>query len=512
MDWLRGWLRPMTQNVRGDLFGGITTGIVALPLALALGVASGAGAAAGLYSAIFTGAIAALFGGTPAQISGPTAGMTAVLIKVYQDVGLKGLFAAMFLCGIFQLIQSFLKIGRYIHYLPRPVVAGFTNGIAILIFWNQFKDIFMPGGPMHTWPEMLVAAGVVVLIVVWPRITRAVPGSLVALVASTAAVLLLHAPVRQLGALPSGIPIPANPFAGLSMADMGPVVWAGFVCSLLGTIESLLAATVADQMSGTRHHSDREIFGQGLANAIAPLFGGLAGTGAIVRTSVNIRAGGRTPLSALVHSIMILGITLGLGKYAAVIPVPTLWGVLIATAIGMVEWDSVGELTRAPKSDSAVMLITTFLTVYEDLTIGVAAGLLLSFILFTIRMTKLPVLCKECEAAVVLRVDGPLFFGVARRFLEQVESVPAGQAQIWDLSGVTSVDATGAAVLKQARQAAKAAGAAVYLVGLQDECRSVLQRLEVLHHWPAARVCDCVEDALTVERQTHPIATVSATH
>lgn len=500
----RSRLRLPTANLRGDIFGGITTGIVALPLALALGVASGAGAAAGLYSAIFTGAIAAVFGGTPAQVSGPTAGMTAILIKVYQDVGIQGLLAAMFIGGVLQILQSLLKIGKYIHYLPRPVVAGFTNGIAILIFWKQFKDIFLPGGPMYSLPEMAVAAGVVVLIVVWPRLTRAVPGSLVALLVSTAAVLAFRIPVKQLGALPSGLPAPGNPFTGLTLPDMGPVLWAGVVISLLGTMESLLAATVADQMTGTRHRSDREIFGQGLANVIAPLFGGLAGTGAIVRTSVNIRAGGRTPLSAILHSLMILGITLGLGRYAALIPVPTLWGVLIATAIGMVEWESVRELAKSPRGDAAVMLLTTFLTVYEDLTVGVAAGLLLSFVLFTAKMTTLPVRRVQRETAVVLRVEGPLFFGVARRFLDEVEAAPPGVPQIWDLSGVSSVDATGAAVLKQAKRAAEAVNAPVYLVGLQEQCRAVLHRLDVLEHWPEAQVCACVDDALTAFRAVRP--------
>ncbi len=484
------------RNIRGDVFGGITTGIVALPLALALGVASGAGAAAGLYSAIFTGTIAAIFGGTPAQVSGPTAGMTAILIGVHQSLGLGGLFAAMFLAGLFQLLFALLRLGKYIHYLPRPVVTGFTNGIALLIFWNQFKEIFLPGGPMYSPAQMALAAGVVLLIVIWPRIARSVPGSLIALLGGTAVTLLWHLPVKLLGPMPSGLPTLQFPLAGLELAAIPALLQAGVIIALLGTIESLLAAIVVDDLTGTRHRSDREIFGQGLANLIAPLFGGLAGTGAIVRSAVNVRAGGRTPLAALVHSALILAITLGLGRYAALIPVPVLWGILIATAFGMVEWESLRDLVRAPKADSAVMIVTTVLTVVEDLTVGVAAGLLLSFVLFTIGMSRAAVEREERNGAVVLRIDGPLFFGVAKRFQEAVENAPHGMPQVWDMSRVSRIDATGAAILRKARQEAEQRGTPVILTGLQEHPRAVLERLRVLSEWKAGAVVHSYPQAL----------------
>jgi SulP family sulfate permease len=494
---MRSYLRFLFSNVRGDLFGGITTGIVALPLALALGVASGAGAAAGLYSAIFQGAIAALFGGTPAQVSGPTAGMTAVLIGVYQALGTKGLFAAMFLGGLFQLLFAALRVGKYIHYLPKPVVAGFTNGIAVLIFWKQFKDIFIPGGPMYTPVQMALAAAVVILMLIWPRITRAVPGSLVALVGATAVVLIAGLPVKLLGPMPSGLPAPQFPLAGMDWSAAPTLVKAGLVIALLGTIESLLSAIVVDEMAGTRHQSDREIFGQGLANAIAPVFGGLAGTGAIVRSAVNVRAGGRTPLAALIHSAMILGITLGLGKYAALIPVPALWGILMATAFGMVEWESIHDLFRAPKSDSAVMVVTTVLTVVEDLTVGVAAGLLLSFVLFGFRMSRSPVHRADLGGATVLALEGPLFFGMAKNFLDMVEAAPAGVPQVWDFTQVTAVDATGAEILRKARQEAERQGKKVVVVGLRPEVQRVLERLEVMAGWEEQTVLPSRREALS---------------
>lgn len=486
-------LRSLLGNLRGDFFGGLTTGLVALPLALALGVASGAGAAAGIYSAIFTGIIAAIFGGTPAQISGPTAGMTAVLIGVFQTTGLQGLFAAMCLGGLIQIGFALLRLGKFIHYLPRPVVYGFTNGIAALIFWKQFKDIYVPGGPMFSLPEQVLAAAVVLWILLWPRVNRhlpwPVPGSLVALAAATAATIWLNLPVKLLGPLPTGLPAPSFPLAGITLASAPVIVKAGLVIALLGTIESLLAALVVDEMTGTRHHSDREIFGQGLANAIAPCFGGLAGTGAIVRSAVNVRSGGRTPLAAVIHSLLILAVALGLGRYTAVIPVPALWGILIATSFGMVEWHSLGEIARAPKSDSAAMLVTTLLTVVEDLTVGVAAGLLLSFILFTIRMAGLPVRRINYGKAIALTVDGPMFFGVARAFMDAVESVPPGTPQIWDFSQVPMIDATGAAMLRKTKEEAERRGSQVTLVGLQARPRAVLERMGILSTWDEGAIC-----------------------
>lgn len=475
--------RSLFWNLRGDIFGGITTGIVALPLALALGVASGAGAVAGLYSAIFAGAIAAVFGGVPAQVSGPTAGMTAILIGMYQELGPAGLFAAMFLGGAFQLIFAAFRLGKYIHFLPQPVVVGFTNGIAVLIFWKQFRDIFIPGGPLHSPAQMMLTAAVVAVILIWPRITQSVPGSLVALAGAVTAALYWNLPVKLLGTMPSGLPRPQFPLAGLDWTALPLVIKAGLIIALLGTIESLLTAIVVDEMTGTRHRSDREIFGQGLANLIAPVFGGLAGTGAIVRSAVNVRAGGRTPLAALIHSAMILGITLGLGKYAALIPVPALWGILIATAYGMVEWESIRNLFRSPKSDSAVMVVTTLLTVAEDLTVGVAAGLLLSLILFTIRMSRTPVECEDQCGTLVLRVEGPLFFGVAKRFLDTVEAAPAGVPQLWDFSRVPTLDATGAAVLQKARQEAARHGISVSMIGLRSQPLRVLEQLEMISEW-----------------------------
>lgn len=472
--------RKWTRNLRGDLFGGLTSGVVALPLALALGVASGAGAQAGIYSAIVTGALASIFGGVPTQITGPTPGMTAILIKVYKDFGAEGLFAAMLLGGLFQFILSFCRVGKYIHFLPRPVVIGLTNGIAILIFWNQFKDIFLPGGPMATLPMQLIAAGVVALILIWPRITSAIPGSLVALPLAAVVVWLWGAPVTLLGALPSGLPAPSVPISAFTLEALPSLLKSGVLIALLGTIETLLSAVVLDDMTGIKHNPDKELFGQGLANMVAPLFGGLAGAGAIVRSAVNVRAGGRTRLASLINSLFIAAVLLWLGPSIAYVPIPALWGVLIAVSIGLVDWGSLRDLTRTPASESVVMLATTVLAVVQDLTIGVAVGLALSFVFFTFHMSRIPVLRREEDGKVVLTLMGPLFFGVAKKFMEEVESIPRGKPQVWDLTHVTSVDVTGATVVKQALMMAERQGSDVSIIGLQEEPRQVLTRMEVI--------------------------------
>lgn len=487
------WFRALTRNLKGDLYGGVTTGIVALPLALALGVASGAGAAAGLWSAIITGALAGIFGGAPAQVSGPTAAMTAVLVEVYQTLGLNGLFAAMFLCGAIQLGLAALRLGKYIHFIPRPVIVGFTNGIAVLIFWKQLVD-FLPGHRFSSLASVAVGFGVFGLMLIWPRITRKVPGSLVAVVLATLAVTLGKLDVPQIGELPKGLP--ALHLPAFALAELPSILKAAVMLALLGVIESLLAAVVVDELAGTRHKPDQEIVGQGIANVVAPLFGGLAGTGAIVRSAVNVRAGGRTPLAALLHSLLILAFTLGLRPVAAVIPLPALWGVLLATAFGMFEWGSLRDLVRAPYSDSIVMVVTCFLTVYEDLVIGVAVGLVASMVLFTSRMTRLPVAREIHGQAVLLRLEGPLFFGLTHQFISAVESVPVEQPQVWDLSRVPSVDATGADMLKKAWRKAQSEGRTVYLAGLQPACQQVLERLEALQGFPAAQIVASAEAAL----------------
>jgi len=503
MSMLSQFRQSWGRNLKGDIFGGITSSVVALPLALAFGVLSGAGAAAGLYSAIFCGIIASIFGGSPAQITGPTGGMTVVLVIVYKELGVEGLFLAMFIAGLIQIGLSLLKVGKYIHYIPHPVIAGFTNGIAILIFSQQLATLKGPTGELNYY-AIAVAASVVAVMFIWPRITKAVPGSLVALLATTVVVTLFftgHMPT--IGEIPSGLPGPKLGFFVSQWPNILKVLKPAIMLALLGAIESLLSAVVVDELAGTRHNSDRELFGQGLANTVASLFGGIAGTGAIVRSAVNVRSGGRTPLSGAFHGVIILLITVALGKYAAMIPMATLAGILMGTAVGMIDWESIKDLRRAPLTDSAVMLVTAGLTVFTDLVTAVAVGVGLAMALFTSKMSMTPVSTRQIGRTTVFSVHGPLFFGVAKRFLDQLEAVEKGSVLAWDFGQVTSVDATGAVVVRKAFRRALELNCRVYVIGLQEPVRLVLDRCEVLGDFDAAAFHPTLVSALEM---AEPIA------
>lgn len=496
MSWLARVRQGWGRNLKGDIFGGITSAVVALPLALAFGVLSGAGAAAGLYSAIFCGIFASIFGGSPAQVTGPTGGMTVVLVMVYKELGLEGLFLAMFMAGLIQIGISFLKIGKYVHYIPHPVIAGFTNGIAILIFSQQLVYL-KTGTGSPNWPAIFIAVAVIGIMFLWPRITKAVPGSLIALVGTTVAVALFFAGpgITTIGQIPTGLPKPSLAFF-LSWQNALKLLKPAIMIALLGVIESLLSAVVVDELAGTKHNSDREIFGQGLGNAIAALFGGIAGTGAIVRSAVNVRAGGRTPLSGIIHGILILLITVALGRYAAMIPMATLAGMLMVTAFGMVDWESVKDLRRAPWADSAVMLVTAGLTLFTDLVTAVSVGVVLSMALFTGKMSQTPVTTRRSGNALVVSLNGPLFFGLAKRFLDELESAGPCPVYIWDFSHVTSVDATGSVVLRKAYRKASEHGARVFVAGMQDPVRHVLERFGVLEEIAPESLCITLPEAL----------------
>lgn len=491
---LTGWKR----NLKGDIFGGISSAVVALPLALAFGVLSGAGATAGLYGAIFAGIIASIFGGSPAQITGPTGEMTVLLVLIYKDFGVSGLFMAMFMSSLIQLALSLVRVGRYVHFIPYSVIAGFTNGIAILIFSQQLAALRTPDGGLGLIAVGLAAA-VIAIMFFWPRISRVVPGSLIALLTTTVvAVFLFQGEVKMIGEIPAGLPKPSLAFLLEQWPNALKLLRPAIMVALLGAIDSLLAAMVVDELAGTRHNSDKEIFGQGLGNLVATIFGGIVGTGAIVRAAVNVRAGGRTPLSGVTHGLLILLVTVSLGKYAAVVPHATLAGILMMTALGMVDWQSIRDLRRAPFADSAAMLVTAGLTVFSDLVTAVAVGMVLSMVAFTTKMSQAPVATRYEGNGFLVTLNGPFFFGISKRFLEVVESASAEVVQVWDLSGVTSVDATGAFVLKKAVRTVRERGGQVYVVGLQPPVQQVLESLEATADLSPDCFCYTLPDALAL--------------
>ncbi|WP_053954959.1 SulP family inorganic anion transporter [Inediibacterium massiliense] len=464
------------KNLKGDIMGGFTTSVVALPLALAFGVASGAGAKAGLYSAIITGILSTLFGGTPSQVNGPTGAMTVVLIELYEKYGSEALFAAMVLAGVFQILIGVLKLGKYIHLIPRPVIVGFTNGIGCLIFLKML-------GYFHESPILaLVTIGVML---VFPFITKKVPASLIALILGTIAGIYFIPSGALVGGIPSGLPKFSIPV--FKSSELKDVIQAGFVLALLGCIESLLSSLVVDEMTKTKHHSNQELIGQGIGNTVAALFGSLIGTGAIVRSVVNVNAGGRTRLSGVLHGIILLVITLKFSPLASKIPLAVLGGILMGTAIQMIQYNATRKITFASKRAGTVIVATTLLTIFADLTVAVALGTLLSMFYFVMSMgdgylKKYEVDDKDYDKNIAsYTIEGPLFFGVAHAMMSKLEmEVEDVDIIVLNLMNMPVMDISGAVSLKNIKQGLEREGKKVILAGVKENMLDMLYALEII--------------------------------
>lgn len=493
-----------------DLLAGITVGVVALPLALAFGVSSGAGAASGLYTAIVAGFLAALLGGSRYQISGPTGAMTVVLLPIVAQYGLDKILLVGFMAGLILLALSLMKVGRLIYLIPYPVVTGFTNGIALIIFLQQipaFLGVKNPGGD-HILPNTLEAIQqfaaqpsllspalgllTITTILLWSRWIRRIPGSLIGLLLATVLAVLAGLEVSRIGQIPQSLPRPQLP--SFSLADLGLLFSPALAVALLAAIESLLSAVVADGMTiREKHDPDREIFGQAIANLAAPLFGGVAATGAIARTAVNVRSGGQTRLAGMVHALFLAVVVLALGPLAAHIPLTALAAILMVTAVRMVEWEAVRAIWRSTRSDLATLLITMGITVTFDLVLAIEVGLAVAGVLFIQRMARsMSVEPMELpsqsgidhsllrERVLAFRVDGPLFFAVAGEFLQSLDQVANIDAVILRLRRVRVIDASGAQALLSLKEALERKGIAFMLSGLQEQPHEVLQRMGLL--------------------------------
>lgn len=498
------------SDLRGDLFGGITAAVVALPLALAVGALTKVGAAAGLYGAIFTGIFAALFGGTATQITGPTLTTMAVVLTTFSVGGWEQLALATIFCGLFQIGFGLLRLGRFITYIPQPVIAGFTNGMAAYIFAKQIPTF--AGAPFIGVATMLV-------MLVWPRISRTVPGSLVALVVTTAGATFLGwtgvpylfwGPAEIIGAIPSGFP--AFHLPSLSFAALQPAFVAGMTLALIASMESLLSSLIVDDMTGQPHQLDRELVGQGIGNVVAAFFRGIVGNGAIVRSVVNTRSGGRTRLSGVIHGLVILVITLSLGSLAQQVPMATLAGILMMTAVGMVDWQSIKDLRREHPSDALVMVVTAVLTFATPLTFAIGVGVLLSALLFTMRMSQSHLHTTELEGGVrLVTLDGPLFFGDANLLQDAVLNCSC--SVVADLSRMSVVDATGAVMLRKLVRKAREQGRQIHICGLTPGPRQTLDALGALHEVTvhadlvsAIEACRCESDAESVSDEAEALA------
>lgn len=498
---------------RHDLVAGVMVGLVALPLALGFGASSGLGPGAGLVTAVVAGALAAVFGGSRVQVSGPTGAMTVVLVPIVARFGADGVLVVGLMAGLILIGLSFAGAGRFIRYVPVPVVAGFTAGIAVIIALQQFPaalgvDVdadrvlslaFLAGRAWVAEPiftPVAITLGVVVLVLALTRLRPGLPGSLIAVVGATAAVPLFDLQAATIGQIPSGLPLPSLP--SVPFGELDALLLPAVAVAALAALESLLSATVADGMSvGQRHDSDRELLGQGLANLGAPLFGGIPATAAIARTAVNVRAGASSRLAALTHAVVLLLIVLLASRWVAAIPLAALAGVLIATAIQMVKVSSLAALLRSTRGDAVVLALTLVATVAFDLVTAVLLGLVAAGFV-ALRQTALAARLDQVpldesdhadeeralldEHIVVYRIEGALFFAAAHDFLLELAEVSRVRVVVLRMSRVTSIDATGASVLADIISRLEGRGITVLLSGVQDHHERVLQQLGVYGH------------------------------
>ncbi|MDR0763194.1 MAG: sulfate permease [Bacteroidales bacterium] len=477
LDALKGYNRKAFIK---DLTAGVVVGIVALPMAIAFGIASGVTPQQGIITAIIAGFIISFLGGSRVQIGGPTGAFIVIVAGVVSTYGMLGLLVATMMAGIMLLLMGFLKLGDIIKFIPYPVIVGFTSGIAVVIFSTQMNDFFglgllnVPSAFHEKWliyfqnvdSINLWAVGIAVFTVLtgffWVKINKSVPGSLVAIILTTVAVWLFNIPVETIGSrfgeIAAKVPAPVLPvFTFESIRMLLPVA---FTIAMLGAIESLLSAMVADGAIGDRHNSNTELIAQGAANIITPLFGGIPATGAIARTMTNIKNGGRTPIAGIIHAVILLLLLLLFGRWAKMIPMPCLAGILVIIAYNMSEWRSFRGLLRNSRADIAVLLTTFFLTVVFDLTIAIGVGLILAILLFVRRISQSSTvqimqhdLAPDTAAASelplpkgvdVFRINGPFFFGIANKFEEaflRVSKPP--KVRIIDMGNVPFIDATG---------------------------------------------------------------------
>ncbi|MDR3236324.1 MAG: sulfate permease [Prevotellaceae bacterium] len=470
-----------------DLIAGVIVGIVALPLAIAFGIASGVSPQQGLITAIIAGFIISFFGGTNVLVGGPTGAFMIIVYGIVADFGMNGLIIATILSGIMLILMGVLKLGNIIKFIPYPIIVGFTSGIAVVIFSSQIKDFFglrMDAVPSEFidkwvaysshiesigWLTTGIAVFTVLVCIYWSRINKKIPGSLIAIIITTALTALCGWDIDTIGSrfpeLAGSATLPSPEAPTIDMKAIRMLIQPAFTIAFLGAIESLLAAMVADGVTGKKHHSNTELIAQGIANIVTPIFGGIPATGAIARTMTNINNGGKTPVAGIIHAIVLALIFICLMPLAVHIPLACLAGILVIVAYNMSEWRSFKALLHNPRSDVIVLLTTFFLTVFLDLTIAIEFGLLMAVILFLKRITETSSISvieneihnsEDDEAShaetlnipagvEVYEIDGPFFFGLANKFDEFVHTGTAKRAtvRIIRMRKVPFIDSTG---------------------------------------------------------------------
>ncbi len=549
------------NNLKGDLFGGVTAGIVALPLALAFGIqafsgigAEGAslGAYAGLVGATLLGFFAAMFGGTHSQISGPTGPMTVItatlvtgaftapggsLSAVLVSMALAGIF-----CGLFQILFGLIKLGKYVRYIPYPVLSGFMSGIGVIIILQQLYPLVGKSGSgsminlLAGLPEafgslsvtaLLLGLATVAIIYLFPLVTKKVPSTLVALIVVTVVSLFIDMKdVPTIGEIPSGLPMPffANSAVTLAGLDWGAIITAAIIPGLtlagLGSIDTLLTSVVADNITKTKHNSNRELIGQGIGNAVAGLFCGLPGAGATMRTVVNVKSGGRTQLSGMVHAILLLAIMLGLGSVVKYVPLSVLAGILLTVGWGIIDFKGFKDLVKIPRADAVVLIAVFLITVFVDLLTAVGIGMVIACVLFMKRASDLVEggyssqemtnFDKESPWAdeggmpdavahkiYIQRLNGPIFFGTINKFKEVMQTVPAdAKIVIIRMRLVSFMDQSGLYAMEEAIKDIQARGAQVLMTIIQPQPMYMLTKMNLIpdivpqeHTFPTFEAC-----------------------
>ena len=529
-------LRDYTLNkFIKDVIAGITVGLVALPLAMAFSIASGLTPQAGIYCAMVTGFLISALGGSKTQIGGPTGAFVVVVAGIVAAHGIDGLFMCTMMAGVLLVILGITGMGSAVKFIPRPVVIGFTNGIAVLIASTQIKDFFgltlakVPGefwlrmkalaasAPTWSWRATVLAAATVAVMLLCRAISSRIPGPIVAMLGVTIAAYLLKVPVETIGSrfggIPNGLPHLVIPqwHAGLVHGLLGPA----FTVAMLGAIESLMSAVVSDRMSNDHHNPNVELMGQGVANIISPMFGGLPATGAIARTATSIRSGAQSPVAGIIHAATLLCVLLFAAKYASFIPMAALAGILMIVAYNMGEWREIPQLLKLTKTDISVWLVTFLLTVFADLTVAVEAGMILAALLFITRVANTTTVSQVTDDyvedgrvhilqdkdipyyATIFRIHGPFLFGATDKIAAVTESMHTlPPVVIIRLRNMTAIDATGLYALEEVARQLQASGRTLILCGAREQPAQLIHQAEFEEVVGRENICANVQEAL----------------
>ena len=518
-----------------DLVAGITVGLVALPLAMAFAIASGVSPQAGIYCAIVTGFIISALGGSKTQIGGPTGAFVVVVSGIIAKHGVDGLFTCTMMAGVLLVLLGVTGMGTAVKYFPRPVIVGFTNGIAILIASTQIRDLFglrmdhVPGDFFHrmkafieagstvSWQATLVSLGSLAVMIFCMRYAKSIPGAIVVTFGATLAVTLFHLPVETIGTRFGGIPkgLPTLALPNLHYDVFRQLLSPAFTVAMLGAIESLMSAVVSDRMSKDKHNPNVELMAQGVANIVSPLFGGLPATGAIARTATNVRAGAKTPVAGMIHALTLLAIVLFAAPLVKNVPLAALAAILMVVAYNMGEWQEIPEILKLSSADIAVWLITVTLTVVTDLTFAVEVGMLLAALMFIRKVSRTTTVTRVTpdyvedsrvhvlqgkdipDYATVYRIHGPFLFGATDKFADIVDSIDSlPSIVILRLRNMTAIDATGLGAIETLADQLHSSGRSLLLCGAREQPAQLMHQAEFERHVGAENICPNIEDAL----------------